>query len=186
MLSDMTTMNRWIALFRGINVGGKNLLPMATLSRYLETIQLTNIKTYIQSGNVVFDSKSKSSKSIQKAIIETIDKEHSFSLQLLLLRQGELQMAINRNPYPDAVSEPQTLHLFFLESPPAKPNVKALDLAKSSTESYELIDRVFYLHAPDGVGRSKLAATAEKHLGVMATARNYRTVEKLMELASEA
>ena len=179
-------MNRWIALFRGINVGGKNLLPMATLSRYLETIQLTNIKTYIQSGNVVFDSKSKSSKSIQKAIIETIDKEHSFSLQLLLLRQGELQMAINRNPYPDAVSEPQTLHLFFLESTPAKPNVKALDLAKSSTESYELIDRVFYLHAPDGVGRSKLAATAEKHLGVMATARNYRTVEKLMELASEA
>jgi|GEM_PF-4543233 len=58
-------MNRWVALFRGINVGGKNLLPMATLRRYLEAIQLTNIKSYIQSGNVVFDSKSKSSKSNQ-------------------------------------------------------------------------------------------------------------------------
>ena len=98
-----TTMNRWIALFRGINVGGKNLLPMATLSRYLEAIQLKNIKTYIQSGNVVFDSKSKSAKSIQKAIIGKIDEEHSFCPQLLLLRQGELQMAINRNPFTEAV-----------------------------------------------------------------------------------
>lgn len=179
-------MTRWIALFRGINVGGKNLLPMATLSRYLEAIQLTNIKTYIQSGNVVFDSKSKNAKSIQKAIIGKIDEEHSFCPQLLLLRNDELQMAIMRNPFPKAVSEPQTLHLFFLESPPEQPNVKALDLAKSSTESYELIDRVLYLHAPDGVGRSKLAATAEKRLGVMATARNYRTVQQLMTLASEA
>jgi uncharacterized protein (DUF1697 family) len=178
-------MNRWIALFRGINVGGKNLLPMATLRRYLEAIQLTSIKTYIQSGNVVFDSKSKSSRSIQTAIIRKIDEEHSFCPQLLLLRQGEFQMAINMNPFSEAVSEPQTLHLFFLESPPEKPNVKALDLAKSPTESYELIDCVFYLHAPDGVGRSKLAATAEKHLGVTATARNFRTVEKLMALALE-
>ena len=156
---------------------------MATLSRYLEAIQLTNIRTYIQSGNVVFDSKSKSAQSIQKAITDKIDEEHSFCPQLLLFRQGELQMAINRNPFSEAVSEPQSLHFFFLQSTPAKPNVKALDLEMTSTERYELIDRVFYLHAPDGVGRSKLAATAEKHLGVMATARNYRTVEKLMALA---
>lgn len=89
-------MNRWIALFRGINVGGNNLLPMATLSRYLEAIQLTNIKTYIQSGNVVFDSKSKSSKSIQKAIIRKIDEEHSFCPQLLLLRQWLLASVTHR------------------------------------------------------------------------------------------
>lgn len=179
-------MTRWIALFRGINVGGKNLLPMATLRSYLEAIPLTNIKTYIQSGNVVFDSKSKSATAIQKAIINKINEEHSFCPELLLLSQNELQVAIARNPYPKAISEPQTLHLFFLESPPTKPDFKALDLAKSSTESYQLVDRVFYLHAPDGVGRSKLAATAEKRLGVMATARNYRTVQKLMTLAAEA
>ncbi len=179
-------MHRWIALFRGINVGGKNLLPMAFLRQYLEEIQLTNIKTYIQSGNVVFDSKSKSAKSIRDAIINKIDEKHSFRPQLLLLKQVELQLAIDRNPFSEAISEPQTLHLFFLERPPETANFEALDLAKSSTERYELIDRVFYLHAPDGVGRSKLASTAEKHLGVMATARNYRTVEKLMTLASEA
>lgn len=179
------TMNRWIALFRGINVGGRNLLPMAKLHHCLESIQLTNIKTYIQSGNVVFDSESKSARAIQKSILNKIEVEHSFCPQLLLLRQSELQVAINRNPFSEVVSKPQTLHFFFLEGPPEKPNINALDVAKSSTENYELIDRVFYLHAPDGVGRSKLAATAEKHLGVMATARNYRTVEKLMALASE-
>jgi len=117
-------MTRWIALFRGINLGGKNLLPMTTLSRYLEANQLTNLKVYIQSGNVVFDSKSKSARSIQKAIIQKIDEEHSFCPQLLLVRQAELQMAINRNPFSEAVSEPQTLHFFFLESPPERPNVK--------------------------------------------------------------
>ena len=177
-------MNRWIALFRGINVGGKNILPMATLRSYLEAIPLTNIKTCIQSGNVVFDSNSKSATAIQKAIINKINDEHSFCPELLLLSENELQVAIAQNPFPKATSEPQTLHLFFLESPPTKPDFKALDLAKSSTESYRLIDRVFYLHAPDGVGRSKLAATAEKRMGVMATARNYRTVQKLMSLAA--
>lgn len=178
-------MNRWIALFRGINVGGKNILPMATLRIYLEGIQLTNIKTYIQSGNVVFDSKSKSATAIQKAIINKLGEEHSFCPELLLLSQNEFQVAMAQNPFPKATVEPQTLHLYFLECPPTKPDFKALDLAKSSTESYRLIDRVFYLHAPDGVGRSKLAATAEKLLGVTATARNYRTIQKLITLAAE-
>jgi uncharacterized protein (DUF1697 family) len=178
-------MNRWIALFRGINVGGKNILPMETLRSYLKAIPLTNIKTYIQSGNVVFDSKLKSAAAIQKAIINKIKEEHSFCPELLLLSQNELQVIIAQNPYPKAIAKPQTLHLFFLESQPGKPDFKALDLAKSSTESYRLIDRVFYLHARDGVGRSKLAATAEKRLGVIATARNYRTVQKLMTLVAE-
>lgn len=179
-------MNRWIALFRGINVGGKNLIPMRTLTAHMESIQLTNIKTYIQSGNVVFDSASKSAKTIRKAIIERVCKSHSFCPELLLLDQKELQTAIGKNPFAKAISEPQTLHFFFLESVPKNPDIEALDLAKASTESYELIDRVFYLHAPDGVGRSKLATTAEKRLGVMATARNFRTVQKLMTMATDA
>jgi uncharacterized protein (DUF1697 family) len=97
-----------------------------------------------------------------------------------------LRQAIQDNPFPQAACEPQSLHFFFLEKPPTNPRTKALESAKAETESYVLTDRVFYLHAPDGIGRSKLASTAEKHLGVTATARNLRTVEKLLALALES
>jgi uncharacterized protein (DUF1697 family) len=181
-----TTMARWIALFRGINVVGNNLLPMASLVRHLEALKLKNIKTYIQSGNVVFDTTSKNLTPLTKSIVARIEEEHGFAPRLLLLSPDALQQAINDNPFPHAASEPKSLHFFFLEKPSTNPNTKALELAKAKTESYVLTDLVFYLHAPDGIGRSKLASTAEKHLGVAATARNLRTVEKLMALALES
>jgi uncharacterized protein (DUF1697 family) len=177
-------MHRWIALFRGINVGGNNILPMAKLTRCLETLHFQNIRTYIQSGNVVFDSASKNARALEKSIGERIQKDHEFLPRLLLLSLNDLQAAIHDNPFPEAISNPKSLHFFFLEKPAAKPNLQALDAAKATMENYRLTDRVFYLLAPAGVGRSKLAASAEKHLGVMTTARNYRTVEKLLALAS--
>jgi uncharacterized protein (DUF1697 family) len=179
-------MTRWIALFRGINVGGNNLLPMKQLILDLEAMKLQNIKTYIQSGNVVFDSGAKDAKLLAKSIGERIEREHGFLPQVLLLSLNDLQRAIRENPFPEAISDPPSLHFFFLEQPARSPNITALDAAKAATENYVLTDRVLYLHAPDGVGRSKLAATAEKKLGVTATARNYRTVEKLLALASES
>jgi len=178
-------MKRWIGLFRGINVVGNNRLPMASLVRHLEAVKLKNIKTYIQSGNVVFDTKSTNVTSLTKSIVARIEEEHGFAPRLLLLSPDALQQAINDNPFPDAAAEPKSLHFFFLEKPSLKPNTRALESAKAETESYVLTDRVFYLYAPDGIGRSKLASTAEKHLGVTATARNLRTVEKLMALALE-
>ena len=178
-------MKRWIGLFRGINVVGNNRLPMASLVRHLEAMKLKNVKTYIQSGNVVFDTKSTNLTSLSKSIVARIEEEHGFAPKLLLLSPDTFQKAINDNPFPDAASEPKSLHFFFLEKPSANPNTEALELAKARTESYSLTDLVFYLHAPDGIGRSKLASTAEKHLGVAATARNLRTVEKLMALALE-
>lgn len=179
-------MKRWIVLFRGINVVGNNRLPMACLVRHLEAMNLKNIKTYIQSGNVVFDTKSTNLTALTKSIVARIEEEHGFAPKLLLLSPDALQKALNDNPFPHAASEPKSLHFFFLENPSANPNTKALESAKAETESYVLTDRVFYLHAPEGIGRSKLASTAEKHLGVTATARNLRTVEKLMALALES
>src|SRR5262249_19551369 len=140
-------------------------------------------KTYIQSGNVVFDTTSKSLTSLTKSIVARIADEHGFAPRLLLISPDALQQAIDGNPFPHAAAEPKSLHFFFLEKPSMSPNIKALESAKAETESYVLTDLVFYLHAPDGIGRSRLASTAEKHLGVAATARNLRTVEKLMALA---
>jgi uncharacterized protein (DUF1697 family) len=178
-------MPRWIALFRGINVGGNNLLPMKELVRHLEALKLKHVRTYIQSGNVVFDTNEKNAKSLAKKIKERIEREHGFGPEVLLISREELQKAIQANPFPHAVSDPKSLHFFFLEKPAAKAKIQALDLAKAPTESCVLKGSMFFLHAPEGVGRSKLAATAERHLGVAVTARNYRTVEKIAEMAAQ-
>ena len=178
-------MDTWIALFRGINVGGRNMLPMAKLKSDLESLKLRNVRTWIQSGNVVFDSTARGAAGIGRRIARKMMEQHGFSPQVLILSREELRTAIESNPFPAAVSDPKSLHFFFLAEPASQADLKALDEAKTSSEAYELTDRVFYLHAPAGVGRSKLAASAEKRLGVVTTARNYRTVDKLYSMAMQ-
>jgi len=177
-------MQTWVALFRGINVGGKNLLPMAALRNDLEDLGLENVRTYIQSGNVVFDAPKGSATSLADEIAGRVEERHGFRPHLLLLGREDLMRAIEANPFPEAVSEPKTLHFFFLAEKASDPNLEALDAARKPSEAYELTDGVFYLHAPDGIGRSKLAANAEKYLGVVTTARNYRTVDKLRSMVT--
>ncbi len=182
----MTSMTTWIGLFRGINVGGNNILPMAELRTDLESLNLKNVRTYIQSGNVVFDSTAKTASSLTNKIGDQVEKRHGFRPHLLILDRKTLQAAIKSNPFSNAISEPKTLHFFFLAELATDPDIEALDHAKTPTEDYKLTDRVFYLHAPDGVGRSKLAANAEKYLGVVTTARNYRTVDKLLSMVTQS
>lgn len=177
-------MPTWIALFRGINVGGNNILPMAELREDLESMKLTNVRTYIQSGNVVFEATAKQPSSLGKKISRMVAEKHGFEPQLFIISSAAFMDAIETNPFPKAISDPKTLHFFFLEKPARKADLKALDAAKKSTEKYVLTDQVFYLHAPDGIGRSKLAANAEKHLGVATTARNFRTVDKINSMIS--
>ncbi|MEM6779759.1 MAG: DUF1697 domain-containing protein [Planctomycetota bacterium] len=178
-------MQTWIALFRGINVGGKNALPMAKLRSDLESIKLTNVRSYIQSGNIVFESNARTASSLQKKIVGLVEARHGFSAHLLVLQCDSLLDAIQSNPFPDAVADPKSLHFFFLSEPATAADTKAMGAARKSNEEFELTDEVFYLHAPDGIGRSKLAANAEKYLGVVATARNYRTVDQLSSLITK-
>lgn len=179
-------MKTWIALFRGINVGGKNRLPMAELRRGLESLGLENVQTYIQSGNVVFESSAKNTASLEKKIGDLIHNNYGFRPQLLMLDADELIAAVESNPFPEAITEPASLHLSFLAETAANPDWQALKDARAPSERFELIDRVFYLHAPDGIGRSRLAASAERYLGVVMTGRNYRTVDKLRAMVPTA
>ena len=179
-------MKTWIALFRGINVGGNNILPMAALKRDLEALNFENVRTYIQSGNVVFESSAGNPRSLAEKITARIGEQHGFHPHVLVLQPEDLLAAIAANPFPAAVSAPATLHFFFLAESPSGPDTAALEGAKSSTERYKFTDTVFYLHAPDGIARSKLAANAEKHLGVVVTARNFRSVEKIASMATSA
>lgn len=178
-------MNTYIALFRGINVGGKNSLPMKELVVLLEDIGVRKIKTYIQSGNAVFQSAEKNFSQLSERLAAEIKKRHGFEPHVLILGLDAIERAMAENPFPEAEADPSSLHLGFLASTPKSPDLKKLDSLRKESERFHLSDRVFYLHAPEGVGRSKLAASTEKLLGVPATDRNWRTVCKIREMASE-
>jgi uncharacterized protein (DUF1697 family) len=171
-----------IALFRGINVGGRNSLPMKALSTLLESLGCSDVKTYIQSGNVVFRHASADDEKLSRDISAAIDNEFGFLPKVFLLTAAELQHAVDDNPFADATAEPKTLHLCFFAGQAKNIDVASIESLKSESESFVLADRVFYLHAPDGIGRSKLAAGVEKLLGVATTGRNWRTVSKILEM----
>lgn len=176
-------MQTMIALFRGINVGGKNLLPMKELVSILESLGAQNVQTYIQSGNAVFKIAAEDTALLSERIRSEINLQHGFAPKILLLTPVELNKVIANNPFPEAETEPGHLHLGFLSATPPTPDFAKLDQLKSESEAYRLIGKVFYLHAPEGVGRSKLAAGCEKCLGVPMTDRNWNTVCKLREMA---
>lgn len=180
-------MNRYIALFRGINVGGAGTLPMKELKRILEEeLELRNVRTYIQSGNVVFEGPKTKAGTLAKKIAEAVEKERGFRPEVMVLEPKELQGAMEANPFPEGESDPKSLHLTFLATPPEKPDMESLEGLKKENERYALLGKVFYLHAPDGIGRSKLAARIEKAMGTAGTARNWRSVCKIMEMAEES
>lgn len=176
-------MNTYVALFRGINVGGKNSLPMKELVAILESLDAREVKTYIQSGNVVFQSREESFPELAKRLAARIEERRGFEPRVFLLGLEELEQAMVENPFPEAESDPSHLHLGFLASVPESPDLEKLESLRKASERFHLGNRVFYLHAPEGVGRSKLAAGAERALGVPMTDRNWRTVCKIKEMA---
>jgi uncharacterized protein (DUF1697 family) len=178
-------MNTYVAFFRGINVGGNNSLPMKELIAILEDTGARNIKTYIQSGNAVFQSTEKDPSQLANQLAVEIKRRHGFEPYILILDLEAIKRAIAENPFPEAEAEPSSLHLGFLASRPSSPNLVKLSSLKKESEQFHLSDQVFYLHAPEGVGRSKLASSSEKLLGVPMTVRNWRTVCKVMEMAEE-
>jgi uncharacterized protein (DUF1697 family) len=175
-------MTTWVAFLRGINVGGANILLMKDLTSSLEKSGLFSVRTYIQSGNIVFQSPEIDASPLAKRMRTSILERHGLEPRVLLLKASELEHAAASNPFPQAEANPKSLHLYFLAELPLNPNLEALHRVQSSKESFVLDGRVFYLHAPDGIGRSKLAEQAERRLGVDATARNWNTVCKVLDM----
>jgi len=178
-------MKTYIALFRGINVGGNNLLPMKELRVVLEKNGCLEVQTYIQSGNAIFRS-AVSDPDLAKRITSAVAKSRGFEPRVLVLTLNELESAAAGNPFPEAEANPTTVHVCFLAERPTKPDLKALEALKSKTEKFLLKGKIFYVHTPEGFGSSKLGAKAERLLGVQATARNWRTVTTLIEMARQS
>jgi uncharacterized protein (DUF1697 family) len=176
-------MSQYIALFRGINVGSNRSLPMRELVELLAGLGLQNIQTYIQSGNVILETAEEDTARLAQRISQAVEQRRGFAPEVLLLKTADLENAVASNPYPEAEPYPKTLHVFFLGSAPPAPDLKKLESIRLDSERFALKGRLFYLHAPDGVGRSKLAASIEKALGVPVTGRNWQTVCKVLEMA---
>lgn len=179
-------MQTYIALLRGINVGGYNKLPMAELKKVLTQLGLQAVQTYIQSGNVLFQADDLDFRVWEAKISQAIAESHGFAPQIMLLTSDTLTQAMTANPFSQAVDAPKSLHLYFLAEAAPDPDLAKLDTLKKADEECRLLDQVFYLYAPSGIGRSKLAAQVEKALAVPCTARNWRTVSKLAEMVAES
>jgi uncharacterized protein (DUF1697 family) len=176
----------YIALLRGINVGGKHKLPMSDLKLLIEQTGCADVRTYIQSGNVILTSSVKDPAVLEKQITAAISRRYGFAPRVLLLTCAEFEKAAAANPFPHAAGNPTSLHLVFLDGLPKNPDLKSLEALRTGSEAFALKGKVFYLYTPDGIGRSKLAERSGRFLGVESgTARNWRTVTTLLGMAKE-
>ncbi len=176
-------MTTCIALFRGINVGGRNMVPMTDLKRLIAAEGCADVRTYIQSGNVIFRSPLDDKTALERRLTAAVASRHGFEPRVLVLTLRELERAAAANPFPAASQHPKNLHLFFLADRPKRPDVAGMQALAIASERFALKGKVFYLYTPDGFGTSKLATGVERHLGVQSTARNWRTVTTLLDMA---
>jgi len=179
MLFDKEKMKTYIVILRGINVSGKNKLPMQELRAMLEKLNYSEVKTYIQSGNIILKSSEEAS-TIEKAIKEEIAKAFGYDVPVLAKTVSQWEKAIANNPY-TAVEEKQQYFTFLSETP----EIKSFDIDAKS-DIYQIIDDVVYVNVVGGYGKTKLTNNLfEKKLKVTATTRNLKTTLKLLTLAKE-
>jgi uncharacterized protein (DUF1697 family) len=168
---------------RGVNVGGKNKLPMSGLRELLDALECDGVATYIQSGNAVFRS-TLGAKAAAEAIENGIEERFGLTVRVLLRTPGELAAIAASNPFLGR-DDLAKLHVVFLDAAPAAAAVAALDPDRSPGDEYAVAGREIFVHYPNGSGRSKLTLDwFERQLGVAGTARNWNTLLKLQELAA--
>ena len=168
-------------------MGGKNILPMKALSVELEAAGLSKVTTYIQSGNIVFQDEKRTKSALSELIRRIIKNEFGFEVPVIIISDKELSAGLKGNPFTKLMSDGDSkrVHLFFMNENPINLRKDRIEVLQMEGEEWKLKGLVFYLFAPDGFGKSKLATQIEKILGVPATARNWLTVNKLLEIASQ-
>jgi uncharacterized protein (DUF1697 family) len=179
---------KYAALLRGINVGGKKKVPMAELRQVMEGLGLGDVQTYLQSGNAVFSSPGEDTTALARRLERAIEDHFGFPVPCLVVDGPHLKAVADACPFPAAELEGRQLHATFLSEQPQESRFASIDPAAHLPEEYRLGDRVLYLYAPDGLGRSKLAEALHRPSvlkGLDATTRNWNTVAKLVELTEE-
>jgi uncharacterized protein (DUF1697 family) len=173
-----------VALLRGINVGGKNPLPMKALAGEFNAAGCGDVRTFIQSGNVIFSAPpGKNESELAQLLGERLAERFGYMAPLVLRTTGKLRAAIANNPYLAMGAPEDSLHVMFLTATPDAGAVQKLDPDRSPGDEYRVIGREIFLRLPSGMARTKLTnAYFDTKLGVTSTARNWRTTTKLLEL----
>jgi uncharacterized protein (DUF1697 family) len=176
-----------IALLRGINVGGRNLLAMSDLKDLLGTLGLTGARSLLQSGNLLFDSGGRTSADLERLLEVETETRLGVAADYMIRNGEEWLSLISRNPFPkEAELDPSHLVVMLFKEAPQPTDVEMLRAAIKGPEIVHADGRQLYLVYPDGIGRSKLTNTViEKKLGLRGTARNWNTVLKLAVMVQE-
>jgi uncharacterized protein (DUF1697 family) len=178
-------MARYVVLLRGVNVGGHNKVPMARFRTLLGSLGHTDVATYLQSGNAVFSSSKRSAPKLANEVEQALVDELGVDVRVLVITQARLEQVVQGNPMAALEDDPTHLHVAFLSSPPDTKEAARLDPTPFAPDTFAVVGDVVYLHYPNGMGRSKLdPGKVFNPLGVWATARNWRTVNALLDLAA--
>lgn len=174
-----------IALLRGINVGGKNRVPMEDLRALVVEAGGREPRTYIQSGNVVFEASAAAAKRLAGELEGLLLERLGVKSPVVVRSAAEMAVVVDGVPFKGKQADPASLHVMFLAARPTKTGAAKLDPDRSPGDVFELVGREIYLHLPNGAARSKLTnAYFDSTLGTVSTARNWRTVGKLVEMCA--
>jgi uncharacterized protein (DUF1697 family) len=184
--SRCETVPAYIAMLRGINVGGQKIIRMEQLRESCAALGFKNVETYVQSGNIVFLAMKEPPSTLSKRISEAIRHDFGFPVPALVKTSKEMEDVIESNPFlKEKGIDASKLHVTFLSNAPSKNALKRLETLPAQSDRFHAGRREIYLYCPDGYGRTKLSNTAfEKALAVEATTRNWKTVNTLLEMAA--
>ena len=173
-------MTRYLALLRGINVGGKNVLPMAALRDALVHAGYGGVATYIQSGNVVLSS-STALKSLDIANVITV--KFGIDIAVMIRTEREIEATLANNPF--AAAAPKTVHVGFLSDPVHSDALEDFDGDSFNPDRFAVHPREIYFELPNGMGNAKLVPALQRRIKNPMTVRNLQTVQKLAEMLHE-
>jgi uncharacterized protein (DUF1697 family) len=175
--------SRHVALLRGINVGGKNMLPMKELAAMFAKAGCADVTTYIQSGNVVFCAEDKVVEGLGAGIAKQVEARFGIRVPVVLRAAAEIDAVLRANPFLKAGASEETLHVCFLADRPGKDLVAGLDAGRSTPDAFAVVGREIYMQLVNGMARTKLTnAYFDSKLKTVSTMRNWRTVLKLAEM----
>jgi uncharacterized protein (DUF1697 family) len=184
--SSSSSQGTFVALLRGINVGGKNMLPMRDLVAMFEGAGCADVRHYIQSGNVVFRAAGTLAARVSQVVAGEIQRTFRLSVPIVLRSGNDLAAVAKGNPLIAGGADPAACHVMFLADAPSKKQCATLDPERSPGDSFVVKGREVYLLCPNGVARTKLTnAYFDSALGTTSTGRNWKTVLKLADMAGE-
>ena len=173
----------YLALLRGINVGGKNKLPMKDLSAMFVESGCENVRTYIQSGNVIFDAAPGVVTRLPELIAQQIADRFGYRTPVVMRTKDQLRDVVVNNPFLEVGAAEDTLHVLFLADRPNPDRIEGLDPDRSPPDAFVVRGQEVYLRLPHGVGRTKLTNDYfDSKLATTSTGRNWRTATTLLQL----